>query len=124
VDPIDYLTLEDLIEIGRSIIPDFQVRDIGLLESAARRPRMSVYGEDAYLDFSEKVSSLMHSIARNHSLMDGNKRLAWSAGRMFCILNSKDLLLTIDDAEQLILEIARGEIDVQAISVRIARHIK
>jgi death-on-curing protein len=124
VERVDYLTLEDLLEIGQGLIPDFQVRDIGLLESAAQRPQMSLYGADAYLEFPEKVAALMHSIARNHSLIDGNKRLAWSAGRIFCILNNKDLLLNVDDAEQLILKIARGEIDVPVISSQIAAHIK
>ena len=124
MERVDYLTLEDLLEIGQGLIPDFQVRDIGLLESAAQRPQMSLYGADAYLEFPEKVAALMHSIARNHSLIDGNKRLAWSAGRIFCILNNKDLLLNVDDAEQLILKIARGEIDVLVISSQIAAHIK
>jgi len=124
VERVDYLTLEDLLEIGQGLIPDFQVRDIGLLESAAQRPQMSLYGADAYLEFPEKVAALMHSLARNHSLIDGNKRLAWSAGRIFCILNNKDLLLNVDDAEQLILKIARGEIDVPVISSQIAAHIK
>ena len=124
MERVDYLTLEDLLEIGQGLIPDFQVRDIGLLESAAQRPQMSLYGADAYLEFPEKVAALMHSIARNHSLIDGNKRLAWSAGRIFCILNNKDLLLKVDDAEQLILKIARGEIDVPVISSQIAAHIK
>lgn len=124
MERVDYLTLEDLLEIGQGLIPDFQVRDIGLLESAAQRPQMSLYGADAYLEFPEKVAALMHSLARNHSLIDGNKRLAWSAGRIFCILNNKDLLLNVDDAEQLILKIARGEIDVPVISSQIAAHIK
>jgi death-on-curing protein len=124
VERIDYLTFEDLVEIGQGVISDFRVRDKGLLQSAAHRPRMSIYGEDAYATFPGKVAALMHSLARNHSLVDGNKRLAWSAGRIFCILNNKDLNLQIDDAEQLILEIARGEIDVQAISARIATHIQ
>ena len=124
MERVDYLTLEDLLEIGQGLIPDFQVRDIGLLESAAQRPQMSLYGADAYLEFPEKVAALMHSLARNHSLIDGNKRLAWSAGRIFCILNNKDLLLNPDDAEQLILKIARGEIDVPVISSQIAAHIK
>ena len=124
MERIEYLTFEDLLEIGQGVISDFHVRDIGLLQSAALRPQMSVYGEDAYEGFAGKVSALMHSLARNHSLVDGNKRLAWSAGRVFCILNNKDLHLQIDDAEKLILEIARGEIDVQAISARIAPHIR
>lgn len=52
-------------------------------ESAAQRPRMMVFGKDAYPRFEDKVAALMHSIARNHSLVDGDKRLAWSSGRIF-----------------------------------------
>ena len=121
---IEYLSLEDLLEIGDALIPDFRVRDLGLLESASRRPQMSVYGEDAYPEFAEKVASLMHSIARNHCLFDGNKRLAWSGGRIFSLLNNKDLKMNIDDAEKLILEIARGEIDVKEIAERISGCIR
>lgn len=121
---IDYLSLHDLIEIGQGIIADFRVRDMGLLESAAQRPQTKIYGEEVYVELEDKVASLMHSIARNHSLVDGNMRLAWSAGRIFCIVNDKDLILTVNDAEQLILEIARGEIDVPAIALRIAPFIK
>lgn len=36
-------------------------------------------GEDAYPDLFTKAASLLHSLARNHPLVDGNKRLAWLA---------------------------------------------
>jgi len=113
---IDYLDLQDLIEIGRSLIPDFQIRDRGLLESAVMRPQTIIYGEDAYPLFAEKVAALIHSLGRNHALIDGNKRIAWSAGRIFCLMNKCDLQMTIDDAEKMILDIAKGEIDVAGIA--------
>ena len=80
---IDYLELADILKLGQEIISDFRIRDLGLLESAVARPRTSVFGEDAYPTFPDKVAALMHSIARNHALIDGNKRLAWSAARLF-----------------------------------------
>ena len=113
---IDFLNLQDLIEIGESLIPDFRIRDKGLLESAAMRPQTTIYGEDAYPLFEEKVASLIHSLARNHALIDGNKRIAWSAGRIFCLMNGFDLKMHIDEAEKMILEIAKGEIEVQEIA--------
>ena len=121
---VEYLSLEDLLEIGHAFIPDFRVRDLGLLESAAQRPQLSVYGEGAYSEFAEKVASLMHSIARHRRLIDGNKRLVWSGGRIFCLMNNKDLKMDIDDAEKLILEIARGEIDVKETAERISGCIR
>jgi len=75
-EEIDYLELADILKLGREIIADFRVREIGLLESAVARPKTSVFGEDAYLSFAEKTAALLHSIARNHALIDGNKRLA------------------------------------------------
>ena len=56
VEPIDYLDVYDLIEIGKSLILIFG-RDEGLLESAAMRPQTIIYGEDAYPTFEDKVAS-------------------------------------------------------------------
>lgn len=123
-DPIDYLDLHDLIEIGKSLISDFRIRDEGLLESAAMRPQTTIYGEDAYPTFEEKVASLIHSLARNHALIDGNKRIAWSAGRIFCIMNGRNLKMPIDDAEKMILDIAKGDIDVAEIAAILKKAIK
>jgi len=123
-DPIDYLDLHDLIEIGKSLIGDFRIRDEGLLESAAMRPQTTIYGEDAYPGFEEKVASLIHSLARNHALIDGNKRIAWSAGRVFCLMNGRDLKMPIDDAEKMILGIAKGDIDVAEIAAILQKAIK
>lgn len=123
-DPIDYLDLHDLIEIGKSLIGDFRIRDEGLLESAAMRPQTTIYGEDAYPTFEEKVASLIHSLARNHALIDGNKRIAWSAGRIFCLMNGRDLKMPIDDAEKMVLDIAKGDIDVAEIAAILKTAIK
>lgn len=123
-EPIDYLDLHDLTEIGETLIADFRICDKGLLESAAMRPQTTVYGEDAYPLFEEKVASLMHSLARNHALIDGNKRIAWSAGRIFCLMNGRDLKMPIDDAEKMIIDIAKGDIDVAEIAAILKKAIK
>lgn len=123
-EAVDYLDLHDLLEIGRSLISDFRVRDEGLLESAAMRPQTTIYGEDAYPSFEEKTASLIHSLARNHALKDGNKRIAWSAGRIFCLMNGRDLKMEINDAEKMILDIAKGELDIAQIAAILKKAIK
>lgn len=120
----DFLTLDDLIEIGSSLIPGFAIRDIGLLESAAARPKTTVYGKDAYKTFPIKAAALMHSLARNHCLVDGNKRLAWAGTRTFCLMNGFDLYMDIDDAENLVQATARGELDAPAISQILIKYIR
>lgn len=112
---IDYLLLDDLLEIGRAIIPNFQVRDIGLLESAAARPQTTIFGKDAYKTFEEKAAALMHALARNHPLIDGNKRLAWSATRIFCLMNGHDIDYSVVETEILIVGIDRGDYEVAEI---------
>ena len=57
----------------------------------------------------------MHAVARNHALVDGNKRLAWAATRTFCLLNGRDLVFTVDDAEDLVQSVARGELEASEI---------
>ena len=121
---IDYLTVEDLFEIGVGILDEVVVRDHGLLASAAARPQSSAFGEDAYPTFATKAAALMHSLARNHALVDGNKRLAWAATRAFCLLNDHDLNFSVDDAEQLILAVARGELDVPNIASTSGHHLQ
>lgn len=122
--PVDYLSIEDVLEIAVGILDDVVVRDHGLLASAAGRPRSSAFGEAAYPTFATKAAALMHSLARNHALVDGNKRLAWAATRVFCLLNGCDLTFSVDEAEQLVLAVARGDLDVPAIAASIDNHLE
>ncbi|HEY5456973.1 MAG TPA: Fic family protein [Acidothermaceae bacterium] len=122
--PVDYLTLEDLLEIAAGVIDGVVVRDIGLLASAAARPQTTAFGEDAYAEFAGKAAALMHSLARNHALVDGNKRLAWAATRVFCLLNGRDLTLDVDAAETLVISVATGEVDVSVLATQLASHLR
>jgi death-on-curing protein len=120
----DYLTVDDLLEIAAGVLDEVAVRDHGLLASAAGRPQTTVFGEDAYPTLAEKAGALMHSIARNHALVDGNKRLAWAATRVFCLLNGRDLVFDVDDAETLVLGVATGDLDVPLLAVAIGEHLR
>lgn len=120
---VDYLDVEDLIEIAAGVLGDVPLRDVGLLASAAARPRTTVFGADAYPAFADKAAALLHSLARNHPLVDGNKRLAWAATRTFCLLNDRDVTYDIDDAEALVNDAASGRLDVPEIAAWIADHL-
>ena len=122
--PTDYLNLEDLLEIAAGVIESPVVRDLGLLALAAARPQMSVFGQDAYPTFPEKAAAVMHSVARNHALVDGNKRLAWSATRVFCLLNGRDLRLGVDEAERLVVAVAAGSVDVPDLTEVLGRLVR
>jgi death on curing protein len=123
-EPLDHLTTEDLLEIAAGVIGDVTVRDEGLLASAAGRPRSSAFGDDAYPTFAAKAAALMHSLARNHALVDGNKRLAWAATRVFCLLNGRDLAFDVDEAEALVQAVARGELEASEIAAVVEEHLR
>lgn len=115
---IEYLDLDDLVSLVRALDVG-PVRDIGLLDSAAARPRSSVFGQDAYPTLALKAAALLHSIARNHPLVDGNKRLGWLAAVVFLDLNSAAPQVTQDTAFDLVMDVARGDADVEEIAQRL-----
>ena len=122
-EALDYLSVDDLLEIAEAILPTVEVRDVGLLTAAADRPRASGFGAEAYPSFAEKVAAVLHSVARNHALVDGNKRLAWSAARVFCLLNGRDLELGVDEAEAMVVGAAAGSLDVAALAEHVGRRL-
>jgi death-on-curing protein len=105
----EYLDLDDLLEIAHEAVSrQVVVGDYGLLESALARPRASVFGEDAYPDLHLKAAALLHSLARNHALVDGNKRLAWTACRTFLAINGQWISAPEDDRFDFVIEVATG----------------
>lgn len=121
---VDYLSVEDLLEIAAGVMDQVAIRDVGLLAAAAGRPQVTVFGDDAYPTFTDKAAALLHSLVRNHALVDGNKRLAWSATRVFCLLNVYELTYTVDEAEQLMLSASSGQLDVPEIADWLAARLK
>jgi death-on-curing protein len=106
-----YLTLAELLHIAeRTLGSEVPVRDHGLLQSALARPQASAFGGDAYPSLEEKAAALLHSLARNHALVDGNKRLALAATIAFLGINGRRLTLTNDEAYELVMEVAAGQL--------------
>lgn len=112
---MEFLDLEDLLSLTRKLGAG-PVRDLGLLDSAAARPRSSFFGQDAYPTLELKAAALMHSICRNHALVDGNKRLALLATTTFLAANGLQPTLTQDEAFELTMRVAEGTADVADIA--------
>ena len=51
-------------DIAAGVMDNVAVRDVGLLAAAAGRPRVTVFGDDAYPSFPDKAAALLHSPAR------------------------------------------------------------
>jgi death-on-curing family protein len=115
----EFLDLEDLLVIAETAVSgQVAVRDHGLLASAAARPQATVFGQDAYHTLHAKVAALLHSLASNHALVDGNKRLAWLATYVFLDINGHRVVATQDDVVDLVVAVADGSLSDVATIVR------
>lgn len=116
VDPEQALAL--IAKLG------LRIRDEGLLFSALARPSAGMFGADAYPSFEAKAAALISSVAQNHSLFDGNKRLSLYLTFIFIRLNGYELTFTNDEAFDLVLDVAQSRIDLDEIATVIRAHIR
>ena len=116
-----YLTLDEVLAVAARVIDgEVLLRDAGLLEAAVARPRTSVFGEDAYPDLHSKSAALLLSICTNHALIDGNKRLALASAIVMLGVNGWKLTLSNDEAYDLIIAVATGELsEVSDVATRL-----
>jgi death-on-curing protein len=83
------------------------VRDAGLIESALARPvNLAAYGEP---DAADLAAAYAFGLARNHGFVDGNKRTAWIAARLFLADNGYRLRFDRIEAVAMMLSLAAGE---------------
>lgn len=112
-----YLDVEDLLHLADLAVGgQAGVRDIGLLSSAAARPASGFGDFESYPSIHGKAAALLHSLVRNHALVDGNKRLGWTATVVFYSVNGMDLDAPDDPAYDLVITIAEGRLEVDAIA--------
>ena len=113
-----FLDVEDLLALIRDLGAG-PVRDLGLLDAAAARPRASLYGEDAYGPLELKGAALLHSLVHNHALVDGNERIGFLACLVFLDINGVEVDVTDDEAFALVMDVATGDADLAEIVERL-----
>ena len=115
---VEYLDVEDLVDLARMLLGDPPpIRDMGLLGSAAARPQTTAFGEDAYPDIWTKAAALLQSVVKNHPLIDGNKRLGWLSTAVFLELNDVAIhRAPNDDVYEFVMGIAAGSRTLEQIA--------
>lgn len=117
-----HLDLADLQLAARLALgAEMEVRDWGLIESALARPQATAFGEDAYSSLWEKAGALMHSLVRNHALVDGNKRVGLTACALLLFKNDVTLTFDQDEMYDLVIAVAEGRMDVPEIAQSLQR---
>ena len=123
-----YLTLAEALTIAEAVTgidaaTVARVSRLELLDSALHASQAGFGDVEFYPEFVDKAAVLVVRIARNHALLDGNKRLAWAALTMFLTLNGHRLRVAADDAVDTMLAIAAGEMDEAAVGVWLAERM-
>ncbi|OBG75340.1 MULTISPECIES: type II toxin-antitoxin system death-on-curing family toxin [unclassified Mycobacterium] len=113
-----WLTTDNVQYFNERFVGPDKLRDFGLLEAAVMRPQATAFGDDAYPSLHEKAAALLHSLARNHPFVDGNKRTGWAAVTVFYRINGYTVADEIDPGQVvgLVVDVAEGQIDVPAIA--------
>src|SRR5512147_2937731 len=105
-DSTRYLTPAEIYAAAEHVLgrkPD--VRDRHLLRSAAARPALRAFGQEAYPTLLDKAAALMHSMAAHHLFFDGNKRSATRVTAEFLARNGLRPTWEADQVYDFVLEI-------------------
>ena len=110
-----YLTLAEVLDLHRRVMEQAggspAVRDLGGLISAVAQPRVTFEGHDLHPTAADKAAALCVSIIVNHPFVDGNKRAGHAAMETFLVMNGHEVVASVDESEQVMLDVASGRID-------------
>ncbi len=116
-----YLDLEDALQ--QIAVAGFYVKDLGLLDSALARPRTTLFGEDAYPTLELKAAAMVHSIIKNHAMVDGNKRTSWFMLSSFLYINGYFIEMNADQGMEFTLGIATDKLTLAESADMIRKHM-
>lgn len=113
-----WITYEQVIAIHSRQLRRFGgapgLRDEGMLRSALERPINKWRYEQA--EFAELASAYAYGLAKNHAFVDGNKRIAFLAMRIFLLKNGVFFNPKPEHATAIILSLAAGEVSEESLT--------
>jgi len=121
-----FLSVEEALTLQELAIDQYGgthgLREPGLLDSALAMPRQSFGGEFAHsFPFGMAAAYAFH-LSGNHTFIDGNKRIGFACAVTFLWMNGWELTATEDQATAMMLNVAKGELQKQAIADWFQQH--
>ena len=127
MDPV-FLSLSEVLEIHQDQIARYGgaagIRDIELLKSALGMPSATYGRQFLHTDIYEMAAAYLFHLVKNHPFIDGNKRVGAVTALIFLYLNGFDFDAPEDDFAEMVLAVARGDIDKADVAVFIRRHTR
>lgn len=120
-----FLSLVEVLEIhqdqGARYGGASGIRDIELLKSALGMPSATFGGQFLHADIYEMAAAYLFHLVKNHPFIDGNKRTGAVAALIFFALNNFDFDAPEDEFADMVLAVARGDLDKADVAVFIRR---
>lgn len=98
------------------------MRDFNLLESAIETPFQAFDGVELCPTIQAKGARLGYGLIKNHCMLDGNKRLGTHAMLVFFALNGIELRYTQNELYEMVLSVADGSLEYEAILRWVLEH--
>lgn len=122
-----YLTLNELLTLYDAVMAHsggfVGLANRGAIESALAQPQATFDQQDLYPSLAEKAAALGFALIRNHPFVDGNKRIGHAAMELFLILNGWEITASVDVQENLILQLASGDLERPDLVAWLQQHI-
>lgn len=122
---IVFLSFAEVIEIHQDQIHRYGgesgLRDMELLKSALGMPSATFGGQFLHTDIYEMAASYLFHLVQNHPFVDGNKRVGAVSALVFLLLNGYEFVAPEDEFAEIVLSVARGEIDKADVAIFIHR---
>ncbi len=118
---IRFLTIEQVLTIHKTMTEryggDPTLRDVGLVDSAVMMPQQSFGAELLHPSLASMAAAYLFHLCSNHGFTDGNKPAAAGAALVFLDVNGHELALTIDELEQITMDVAKGSLEKERLSL-------
>jgi death-on-curing protein len=117
---VDFLTLDDVLEIHRDQIEHYggspEIRDAGLLQSAIAMPQATYEDNFLHDNIHRMAAAYLFHITQSHPFVDGNKRTGAVAAIVFLELNGFEMNAPEDEFEKFVCQVASGKANKEAIA--------
>jgi len=121
-------SVETVIKIHKELISKtgglHGIRDYNLLDMSVNSPFHTFAGSDLYPTLIDKAAHLAYSLIKNHSFLDGNKRIGVTIMIVFLKSNGFEFDCTNEELAEFGQGIADGSYDTGYINEWIKNHFK
>ncbi len=123
---IRFLTVAEVMRLHERSINAFGgalgVRDMALLQSALAMPSAQFGGQYLHDDFPAMAGAYLYHLCMNHPFLDGNKRTAALAARVFLMVNDVAFDPPEEQFTEVVLRLAAGSMSKSEVTEFVRRY--